>query len=113
VIVDDLDVKCISGVEPKTHAVLIVDPDAVLPDSIPHERFQSIIRRNAQIIQSHRSLQHGELPHRDFFNIRESRNSRTQEQSLGVSATEGLDHEQIVLRRNTIVKRDYVSVFSD
>jgi hypothetical protein len=48
VIVDDLDLKCVTGSKHKTDAILIVDPYAPLPGAPAREFLQSVARRNSQ-----------------------------------------------------------------
>jgi hypothetical protein len=61
VIVANFNTIHASLVPDKTHAPLIVNPDAVLSNPIAYQRFQPVIRRNAKIIQSLRRINHPEL----------------------------------------------------
>jgi hypothetical protein len=76
---------------PKAHAELVIDANAVLSSAIAFERFQSIPRRDAEIIKPARTVQHGQLAHRDCFDIDEALDSCTIKQALRVRTLEGLD----------------------
>ena len=51
VVVGDFDFLCTMVLPTKTNAVLLVDPNAVLPGTISLQQFKSIARRNRQIGQ--------------------------------------------------------------
>jgi hypothetical protein len=48
-IVDNFNVVCIAIAPPKTDAPLVIDPNAVLTDTIASELFQAITWGHAQI----------------------------------------------------------------
>jgi hypothetical protein len=61
VIVDDLALGTLAGPPHETNAPLPVDPNAVLTPSFALQHFQTIRRRDAQIIQTLGGVQHSEL----------------------------------------------------
>src|SRR5208282_1433306 len=70
VVVDDLDPKGISVPPHETHAVLVVDTNAVLPGAIPAKRFELITRRHLQIVERDRGVQNGKFFERPNLQIR-------------------------------------------
>jgi hypothetical protein len=92
VIVDDLNIECTSLVKPEAHPKLIVDPDAMLTGTVTNKLLKPIIWRNPQIAQGCCPIQHGELPHRDFFKVHEPCHALASVERGGVLASEGLDH---------------------
>src|SRR5580698_3978561 len=76
VVVDDLDVKRVAILEEKTHAPLVVDANAVLPLPVALERFEPVVRRDAQVVEIRRTVKHGKLAHRDSLDVHESRHAR-------------------------------------
>src|ERR1022692_804442 len=66
VVVDDLNVfRSFLGPD-EAHPELIIDPDRMLPLSIPAQSLKLISRRRAQIIQINRSVKIAKLPAGDF-----------------------------------------------
>jgi hypothetical protein len=51
VIVDDLNFIWSRSGPPETDAILVIDPDAVLPSSIASELLKPIARRYRQVVQ--------------------------------------------------------------
>jgi hypothetical protein len=58
---------------------------------IASQSFQSVARGYAEVIKSARTVQHGQLAHRDSFNIHEAFDARAPEQALRVIALERRD----------------------
>jgi len=50
-VIRDLDLVGISGLPTKANAVLLIDPNAVLPPSLASQAFESVTRRDGQISQ--------------------------------------------------------------
>jgi hypothetical protein len=67
VIVDDLNLVCVSISPNETKTPLIVDPDAMRSLSFPAQCFQTISRRCRQIPQFRGAVQLPELPAGDLF----------------------------------------------
>jgi hypothetical protein len=56
VVIRNLDLKGISIAPHETYAILVVDPDAVLPDSIAFEGFQSVAGEDGEISKRARCM---------------------------------------------------------
>jgi hypothetical protein len=65
VVIDDFDVRGPLGRPDEAHAVLIVDPNTVLPTPIAFQRFQTISGRHAQLVQGDDRIQLVQLSARD------------------------------------------------
>jgi len=66
VVVDDLYVfRSFLGPD-EAHPELIIDPDRMLPITIPAQSFKPISRRRSQIIQVNRSVEIAKFPPGDF-----------------------------------------------
>jgi hypothetical protein len=87
-IVDDLDIPWTIGRPNEADAELIVDSDAVLAGTIARERFQPVSRGYAQVGQLRGTVQHGELSHRDGFDVYEPPDSLADKECLRVGAFE-------------------------
>jgi hypothetical protein len=61
-VVDDLDVMGISVLPAEADTPLIIDADAVLSGSVATQRFQPVVRRDAQILEVLGIVQHAQLP---------------------------------------------------
>jgi len=59
-IVHDLYRESISVALHEAYAILIIDPDAMLPCPVPSKSLQLIPRRNSQIAQVHSGIQNRE-----------------------------------------------------
>ena len=68
-IIYNFDVVRVAAAPPKTDAPLAIDADAVLTFPIAFERFQSIARRNEQILQTNGRVQETQLRQGDFLNV--------------------------------------------
>ena len=69
VVIHDLHVKSISIAPNETHAILIVDSNAVLPSTITAKPLQVIPWRHPQVIELEGSIQDGELLERSSVQI--------------------------------------------
>jgi hypothetical protein len=93
VVIDDLDVVCISGSPAETDPPLGVDPNAMLAGPIPLQLLQTIARRQPQIIERRRCIEHTELPERDPLEICPQLSHREAlEETFGIAVPEALDH---------------------
>jgi len=89
---------CVPVLPYEANAVLIVDPDAVLPAPIRTERLQVVAWKRPQVLEPVRRVQHHELALRDASNAPKSPRRKTPEQGCRVSIPEGPDHLARVLR---------------
>jgi hypothetical protein len=65
-IIGDFSLVRVSIPPDKANPVLVIDPDGVLPFSIPRQSFQSIPGRKAKVLQCRGGIQHLEFTERDF-----------------------------------------------
>jgi hypothetical protein len=94
VVVRDLDVVGVTTPPSEADPPLVIDPDAVLPLPITAQSFQPVARRDAQVVQAVRSVQHPELPQCHPLHIGSKPPDGVPfEQPLGVSIAEALDHD--------------------
>lgn len=68
-IVHDLDLIGISTAPHKTDAVLLVDPDAVLPSAVTAQLFKPVSRRGSQVDQVSSRVQHQQFPVRPSYDV--------------------------------------------
>lgn len=93
-IVDDLDVEGIGPDPAKADPPLIVDTDAVLPETIGGDLLQTVGWRNSEVGEARGSVQHDKLAKCDAKEIRrEFANPLPTEQPFGVGVTKAADHE--------------------
>ena len=69
-VVHNFHVKCILALPAEADAPLVIDADAVLAVPVTLQRFESITRRGAQIVQPPRLVQQQQFPPRDPLNLR-------------------------------------------
>ena len=74
-IIHDFDVFRSRLCPAEAQTKLIVDPDAILPRPIAFERFQSIARRYAQVLQSACDLELSKLASRHYRDVHEARDT--------------------------------------
>ena len=87
-IVDDLYVRSPFWGPDETDAPLLVDADTVLTLPIISQRFESIARRNFQVIKNCRPVQLRKLAEGRSFDVHPALHALTLEQGLGVFALE-------------------------
>jgi len=92
VIVNNFNILGTCASPAKAEPVLIIDPYAVLTDPIAFERFESVARRNPQVIEAGRNLKLPQLPQRDSFKRDESANTLSRCHFRRVTALERSDH---------------------
>jgi hypothetical protein len=68
-IIYNIHVEGMSAFPQETYPPLVIDPDAVLPLSIPFEPLQPICRRNTQILESHGPMQHPKLSEGNILDV--------------------------------------------
>ena len=98
VIVNDFDVALFAVRPPETDPVLVIDPDAVLTESITLQHLQSITRRRPENVERSRRVQLGELAPDYRFDPDEAANPEPGEKSLGIRMRERNNHRPIVYR---------------
>jgi hypothetical protein len=69
-IIYDLYVVGVTIAPCKAHAPAVIDPDAVLPCSIPSQFFQAVGWGNLQIIEGMRIIKHAQFPQGDLLDFR-------------------------------------------
>jgi hypothetical protein len=94
VVIDDLDIVRTGFTPSKTNSPLVVDPDAVLSRAIAFEQFQSVARRNFQIVKSPGDLKLSQFTSTDGRNICKSLDAITVSKGFSVAAPERSDHIQ-------------------
>ena len=105
-VVYDFYVQCVPPFPPETDPPLIVDPDAMLPRSLPLESLQSVAWRSPEIRERLGVVEHPELPAGDgLYVMRQPSGRFPAPYPLGLLALEGLDHTRIVPRRVNNVKQ--------
>lgn len=105
-IVGDLDVVRVAVAPPKADAPLIVDANAVLPDAIATEFFQSIAGGYPQVGQLLSGIQDEKLAERDVLQgWGPASYHLAVEQSFRVAVAEAADHSGNITRYVIIVKR--------
>jgi hypothetical protein len=90
----------------EANAVLIVDPNAVLPFAIAFELLQAIPGRDLQVFQFGRSVKHGKLSLRNASG-RGTPGFPGSPYPLGFGVGEALDHTRMVTENINNVKRYY------
>jgi hypothetical protein len=64
VVVGNLDFVRIVTAPREADSILIVNPDAMLPHPVAAKLFQSVSRRNSQVVQFYRTIEHDQFPFR-------------------------------------------------
>jgi hypothetical protein len=105
VVVDDLDMESVAGLETKADTPLVIDADAVLAGPIAREFFQPVARRHAQVIQRFRPIQYRQLAHGAGGNVGEFLNTPSMKQRFGIGMTEARNHASMLSLVDTIVKQ--------
>jgi hypothetical protein len=72
VVIHDFDAFRACSRPNEAHAPLVIDADAVLAGSAPAERFETIARGRAQVLQFFGSIKHLQFSLCDSFNVPES-----------------------------------------
>jgi hypothetical protein len=98
VIIDDLDLARVAIMPYKTDSPLVVDSNAVPASPIAGELLEPVSRRNPEILQRLRVVQHRELPTRDILDAPKPRTALAVKERLRVLAPERLYHLVMLLR---------------
>jgi hypothetical protein len=94
-VVDDLDVERITGPPTEAHTPLLIYADAVLARPVTFELLEAVARRNSQIVDNGRCIEHPEFPKRNALDPRpKPPDGFAPEQALSVSVLEALDHAE-------------------
>lgn len=92
-IVRDLDVIRIPAPPVEANPPLIIDPDAVVPSAVSRESFQSVPRRNTQVLKRPGRVQHCEFTLGYLLDIRSQfPGLLSQEDLLSLLVPEAPDH---------------------
>jgi hypothetical protein len=86
VVIHDFDALRPRSRPNEAHAPLVIDADAVLSGSVPAERFETIARGRAQVLQLFGSIKHLQFSFRDSFNVPESLRVQSFVKGFGVFA---------------------------
>jgi len=76
----------------ETDAVLVVDPDRVLPGPVAFQCLQPVAGRHAKVVQHMRRVQHRQFALRHPFEIDEAPDPLAPGKAFGVAAGEAADH---------------------
>jgi hypothetical protein len=96
VVVRNLHFMCSICLPNEAYAVLIVDSDAVLPNSISLERFQPVSRRNAKINQVDSRFNLIQFAESDTLDRCPSLIRASLEKLLGIGVPETLNHTRSI-----------------
>jgi hypothetical protein len=108
VIVDYLDVVCVSVFPKKANPPLLVNADAVLTVSIASQQLEAITRRRREVANFGSVVDLEQFPPCNQFNGLKLTRSKTMEKPLGFRRPKRLDHECKSITLN--VKRQSVNV---
>ena len=92
-VVDEFNVERITRAPAETDTPLLIHADAMLSRSVTLELFESVSRRDSEIVEDGRRIQHLEFPKGYALNIRpELSDGVAPKEALGVAVPEALDH---------------------
>jgi hypothetical protein len=95
VVVDDLDVIRVPVLPAKADAPLIVDANAVLARAVAFELFESVARRNTQVLELLGGINEANLTEHEPEQVgREPPDALALKHALGVPIREALDHPE-------------------
>lgn len=96
-IVDDLDVKAISGTPEKADPPLIIDADAVLPGAFALQGFETVPGRNPEVFKGFGGVQHDELSKSSSLEFRrKAPGASPLEETFRVPVMKTPDHRVII-----------------
>ncbi len=105
-VVGDLYIKCIAGPPREAHAVLIVDPDAMLTRPISPERLKMVPGWNFQVSQRYGCIQDRQILEGPEVKIRRQATALAGlPQPFSFRVAETRDHGSILTQRGSTVKR--------
>ena len=97
-IIHNFDIVRVAVLPSKANSPLIIDTDAVLPLSVPFQRFQLIAGRLPQILNSSGAVQVEKFAPRLPFESLKTSNSAIIKESGGVAASKRFDHVGRIVR---------------
>jgi hypothetical protein len=92
VIIGNLDIECIARLPSEAHAILVVDPYAVLTSAIALQRLEAISGKGREINQRARVMKESQAASRASSNVCEAWNLVAVEDCLGIAPTETANH---------------------
>ena len=96
-VVCDFDAVCVAVLPFKADSPLVIDPDAVLPGTVPRKLLQTVRGRDPEIVQSYGSVEHTQLAQSSLLNIPwQLFRGLPRKNLLGLFASEASDHRGIV-----------------
>ena len=105
-IVDDLNVKGIAVFPDEADAPLVVDPDAVLPHTIPAEPLETVARRDPEILKRFDRMEEDELPQCCPNNLRgEPPGPLAEKHALGLRVAKAPNHLRMITPHGNNVNR--------
>src|SRR5688572_854950 len=93
-VINDLHILSVMAGPSEADAPLIIDPDAVLPQTVAPQSLQSIAGRNAQVIEARRDLQLAQLAASHDRDTLKAPDARSAREGFGVGTPKRSDHEQ-------------------
>jgi hypothetical protein len=96
VVIDDLDMLCMSFGPYEAKPPLAADSDAVLAFSVMLQRFELIARRNPQEVQGCGGMQLLQFPESDSFNVHKASHPPSFKQGLRIPATKTQNHDDML-----------------
>ena len=91
-IVHDLNVMCLAIPPDEANPPLVIDPDAVLPGSIPLKRFEMVAGWNTKVVNLLGGMQVKQFAPRDTFDGTKRQHHPIVEKRLRVLASKRPDH---------------------
>ena len=98
VVIGDFDVMGAILVPSEADAVLVVDPDRILPGAVALERLEPVARRGAQIIEPMGGVEHRQFSQGGPFDMHETADASMGGERCGVAAGKATDHMRYVSR---------------
>ena len=91
-VIHNLNLLRVSILPREADAVLVIDPDAVLPAPVSTKGLEVVARERSQVVEPCRGVQLHELALSDTGDAPKSAGRMTPEERFGVSMPEGPDH---------------------
>src|SRR5260370_42317589 len=93
VVLRDFGISGMSFVKGEANAVLVVDPDAVLPFAVAAQHFQAIARQDKPISDGLPGVQRGQTAQGDRSDIGKLSHPLPLEKAFSLPASEGPEHD--------------------
>jgi hypothetical protein len=104
-IVNNLNFVSIAILPNEAHAILIIDPDAVLSQPTSLQRFHPIAWKNGDIGECRGSMDLNKLSFNDGGQSIESFGRKPVENQLSIFGSKGSNHSRIIVRGTSYVKK--------